>query len=167
MRTIAEQRASVIDEAMSWRGTPYIPSGRIKGVNGGCDCLTFLVGVFENAGIIPEGQPLPVYAHDWHLHNHTEYYLLGKDDMPGVLHFCREVDGSEMKPGDVVLWKFGLDYSHAAIVVDWPQIIHAFSRRPVGVDDALRKTVLLKIHEVIALRNTPRPRRYFRVKDWN
>lgn len=160
-----EMRARVVAEALSWTHTPYMPRGRVKGKNGGCDCLTFLAGVFQGVGILPADFPIPDYPHDFHQHSAVEYYLLGKDGTPGMLQFCNEIEGPP-KSGDIVLWKFGQSFSHAAVVIEWPTIIHAFSKRPVGPDDALRKTILVKVHEVIALRNTPRPRRYFTVKDW-
>ena len=162
--TEEEMRKRVVAEALTWAQTPYIPSGRIKGPNGGVDCLTFLAGVYENAGVIPR-LSIPHYPHDWHLHQDAELYLLGKDTTPGMLHFCREIEGPP-KPADIVLWKFGKCFSHAAIVIEWPKIIHAWSKRPVCPDDAMRKTILTTVHEVIALRGQPRPRRYFTVKDW-
>ena len=164
MRSEEEARQAVVDEALSWTGTPYIPSGRIKGPNGGVDCLTFVAGVFEGAGIIERLQ-IPHYPHDWHLHQDGELYLFGKDGTPGLLHFCREIEG-QPQAGDIVVWKFGHCFSHAAIVTEWPMIIHAWSERPVGPDNALTRTILKTVHEVIALRGTSRPRRTFAIKDW-
>ena len=167
MRTESEARRAVIDEAMEWEGTPYIPSGRVKGRNGGCDCLTFVAGVYEGAGII-DRLPIPQYPHDFHLHSDAELYLLGKDDTPGMLHFCDEIDGPPQR-ADIVLFKFGLCFSHAAIVIEWPMIIHAWAERPVGPEDAMRWSTLRYITENYELRKlrTPRPRRYFTVKDWS
>jgi cell wall-associated NlpC family hydrolase len=161
--TEAEGRARVVAEALSWAGTPYMPSGRVKGKNGGCDCLTFLAGVYENAGII-NPLPIPHYNRDWFKHNDFEFYLLGKDDTPGVLYFCDEIF-KDPQPGDVALWKFGLCFSHAAVVVNWPRIVHSFCERPVGPDNGNR-TALKTVHEIIELRGTPRPRRFFTVKNW-
>ena len=162
--TEEEGRNRVVAEALTWEGTPYIPHGRIKGKDGGCDCLTFVAGVYENAGVI-DRLPIPHYNRDWHLHDNVELYLFGKDDTPGMLHFCDEITGPP-QPADIVLWKFGKRFSHAAIVIEWPRIIHAWVRRPVAPDDALRKTILTTVHEVIAERGKPRPRRYFQVKNW-
>jgi len=159
-----EMRAKVVQEALSWKDTPYIPRGMVKGPNGGCDCLTFLAQVYERAGII-DALPIPHYARDFFLHDDFEFYLLGKGDTPGVLHFCEEIFETP-KPADVVLWKFGKSFSHAAIVIEWPVIIHAFAMRPVSPDNAEVKSVLKRYVEVKALRGQIRPRRFFTVKDW-
>jgi len=164
MRTEEEARASVIKEAREWIGTPYRSNARVKGLQGGVDCLTFVAGVYEYAGIIPR-LPIPFYRHDFHLHQDAEYYLYGKDDTPGILHFCTEIEGPP-KPADIVLFKFGHCFAHAAIVEDWPRIIHAWALRPVGPDDAERKSSLKRIYEVTTKRGELRPRRFFTVKDW-
>lgn len=163
--TVEERRKKVVDEAISWIGTPYRTNARVKGKDGGVDCLTFLADVFANAGEI-ERLPIPRYPHDFHLHSKEEYYLNGKDETPGILSFCDEVEDVNPLPGDVYLFKFGHSFSHSAIVVDYPVIIHAWLRRPVSRDDVNRRTVLNRVHEVIELRNTPRPRKLLRLKSW-
>ena len=165
MVTIDEMRAKVVQEALSWEDTPYVPRGMVKGANGGIDCLTFLAQVYERVGVIPP-LPIPHYAHDYFMHDDAEFYLLGKGDTPGMLYFCKEIF-EDPKPADIVLWKFGQSFSHAAIVIEWPTIIHAFSMRPVKADNAEQKSVLKKYVEIKALRGQPRPRRFFTVKDWS
>lgn len=164
MLTEDEMRAKVVQEALSWKDTPYVPRGMVKGPNGGVDCLTFLAQVYERAGVI-DPLPIPHYAHDYFMHDDAEFYLLGKGDTRGVLYFCKEIF-EDPKPADIVLWKFGLSFSHAAIVIKWPTIIHAFRLRPVCPDDAEVKNVLKHYIEIKALRGQLRPRRFFTVKDW-
>lgn len=161
-------RRAVVAEALSWMRTPYMNNARVKGENGGADCLTFLAGAYENAGVI-ERLPIPHYPHDWHLHQTAEHYLLGKDETPGVLHFCEEVDAPPERiplPADIVMWKFGHCYAHAAIVTEWPMVVHSWFRCGVTLDDANRHPHLSKVFEIHALRGTVRPRRFFRVKGW-
>jgi cell wall-associated NlpC family hydrolase len=110
----AEQRSRVVRAARSFVGTPYHPHGRKKGV--GVDCLTLLAEVYTEAGLI-ESPKIPHYAPDFFKHKGTELYL------NGVLQYTREVEVA--KPGDIALWKYGRCFSHGAIVVDWPHIIHA------------------------------------------
>ncbi len=38
----------------------------------------------------------------------------------------RQLFGGFVEPGDIVLWKFGRCFSHGAIIVEWPTIIHAY-----------------------------------------
>lgn len=114
-----EVRHRIVSVAQGWVGTPYHPGARKKGV--GCDCLTLLAGIYEEAGCLP-AVPIPYYPQDWHLHRGEERY------QQGLLQYAREFSGPP-EPGDIVLWKFGRCFSHGAIVVDWPRIIHATLKR--------------------------------------
>lgn len=116
-----DQRQRVIAAARSWLGTPYHTEGRVKGV--GVDCATLLAEVAEGAGLTTRVH-LEHYPHDWHLHRDDERYL------GIVLQFCREIKGPP-QPGDIALWKFGRSFSHGAIVIEWPRIIHAYVRSVV------------------------------------
>ena len=44
------ERADVCRIALEWQKTPYVPNQRKKGI--GVDCLTLIVGVYEESGII-------------------------------------------------------------------------------------------------------------------
>jgi cell wall-associated NlpC family hydrolase len=124
----ARQRARVVEEAREWLGTPYRPAQRVKGRAGGVDCLTFVVEVYERAGIIPP-YVVPFYPQDWHLHRDVERYL------EGVLEYAHEIDGAP-QPGDVALFRFGRCFAHGGIVIQWPQMIHAWNGMGVVPVDA-------------------------------
>lgn len=109
--------------ALEWLRTPYVSGARVKGH--GCDCLTLLAEVFAEAKII-EPVPIQRYPHDWHLHRSEELYL------QGLLKYAHEVEVP--KPGDIVLWKFGRCFSHGALVVSWPTIVHAYIGRSVTLE---------------------------------
>jgi cell wall-associated NlpC family hydrolase len=129
------RRQRVVDEAVSWIGTPYHPQGRVKGA--GVDCLTFLACVYGAVGIIPADVEIPFYRNDVMLHTGEEIYL------QGVLEHGHEVEVP--LPGDVVLYRWGKIFGHAGIVTGaftkprgggwqpdlmrpgWPWIIHATS----------------------------------------
>lgn len=169
MSSICDRRAAVVTEALSWLGTPYHPRGRVKGKSGGVDCLTLLLETFAGAREIPRVETVPHYPHDWHLHQTEELYLNGKDDVPGVLHWCQEMPEPAARipePGDIVMLKFGNCFAHGMIVVAWPLVVHAYARRPVGRDDAARTSALIHTIERVGHRNEPRPRRVFTLKDW-
>ena len=123
-----EARDRVVAEALSWVGTPYRPAPRVKGGAGGVDCLTFVVEVFERAGVIPHYE-VPFYPQDWHLHREDERYLAG------VLDHARAIAGPP-DPGDVVLFRFGRCYAHGGIVTAWPMLIHAWNGMGVVPVDA-------------------------------
>lgn len=120
----AEARARVIAEAHTWLRTPYHHMGRIKGV--GVDCATLLCEVFEAAGVTPHIDPTP-YPPDWHFHRDEERYLEWIKKAGGV-----EVE--EPRPGDVIVWKFGRCFSHAAILCDDGYIIHSYIGQGVRLD---------------------------------
>jgi cell wall-associated NlpC family hydrolase len=119
-------RGAVIAEALSWLGTPYHHMGRVKGA--GADCLTLLAEVYEAAGVVPHIEP-EHYPPDWHMHRDVERYV------EGVLAYAREVAGPP-RPGDVAVFRFGRAFSHGAIVLAWPRLIHSFVRTGVVYGDA-------------------------------
>lgn len=122
--TNEEQRQAVIAEAETWLRTPHHNGSAIKGV--GVDCGMFPWSVYHAVGLMP---PIPDdlrYSPQFHLHKDEEWYLKlaqanGKELGEGVLP----------KKGDFALYKVGRIFSHGAIVIDWPNIIHAYIR--VGV----------------------------------
>lgn len=118
MATEAETRAAIVAEALSWLSTPYHHHGRIKGV--GVDCAMLPAEVLEAVGAIPHLEP--EYSPQWMLHRDEEKYL------EWVRPYAREICREQVQPGDLVMWKFGRTYSHSAIVIDPPTIIHAVQR---------------------------------------
>lgn len=114
-----EQRNAVITEAQTWLRTPHHNGACIKGV--GVDCGLFPWSVYHAVGLMPEIPDDLRYSPQFHLHKDEEWYLKlahanGKELEVGVLP----------KRGDFVLYKIGRIFSHGAIVIDWPQIIHAY-----------------------------------------
>lgn len=108
-------RAKIINAARGWIGTPFHDLARVKGV--GVDCAQLVAAVYEEAGIVPHVET-GFYAPQFMLHSREERLV------NFVLRYAHETDVAN--PGDLVLYRFGKSYSHAAIVVDWPrEIIHA------------------------------------------
>ena len=126
-----ERRAAVVAEAMTWLGTPFHHQGRVKG--GGVDCAMILAEVYERCGLVA---PVDAgyYPPDWHLHRDAERYL------ERLFALAREIAGPplgpEPLPGDVAVFQFGRTFSHGAIVIDWPRLIHAYWQRGVVWGDA-------------------------------
>jgi NlpC/P60 family putative phage cell wall peptidase len=119
--TLDPLRRKVVEEALSWIGTPFHHAARVKGA--GVDCLMLLAEVYERAGVAGHVAP-PFYVPDWHLHRNAERY------MEGLLQYARPIDGPPQGPppqaGDIALFRFGRTFSHGAIVVGWPRLIHAY-----------------------------------------
>lgn len=92
------------------------------------DCGQLLIDVYVKCGLIERPETLYCPS-DWALHQNSERYLL---DI--VEQYAHQV--SAPLPGDVALWKVGRVFSHAAIVIDWPKIIHATGNERVTEADA-------------------------------
>lgn len=137
--------------AQDYIGTPYHTEGRVKGA--GVDCLTLLACAAEDAGMI-ERADIEHYPHDWHLHNGGERYVAG------LLQHTKEFPGPPL-PGDIALWRFGRTFSHGAIVIEWPRIVHAYIGRTVCEENAEAAMWLRFIGENGGETGKPRPIKYF------
>jgi len=143
MPLTAEQRERIVRAAKEWLGTPYHHHGRVKGA--GADCAMFPLAVFQECGLLPLDYLPPQYSVQWHLHRSEELYL------NELTKFCVEISRPP-RPEDFVVFRFGRTFSHGAIVLDWPKIIHSYIPHGVLLSDALRDGELagreLKIFEV-------------------
>jgi cell wall-associated NlpC family hydrolase len=109
-------RLAVLKEAESWIGTPFHHEARLKGH--GVDCGQFLLAVYEAVGVMPHIET-EHYPPDFHMHQSKEWYK-------GIVEqYADEIEDSPA-PADLVLFRVGRVYSHGAIVVNWPLIIHAY-----------------------------------------
>lgn len=119
MATEAEQRDAVEAEALTWLGTPYHPAAAVRGQ--GADCGLFPLKVYAALGLCPD-LPVAGYSPQWSIHQQAERYL------EFVRTYAGEIDRERLGKGDFVVWKFGRTYSHGAIVLGPPAIIHATIR---------------------------------------
>lgn len=110
-------RAAVVAEAETWLRTPYHHRAQVKG--GGVDCAQILVEVYAAVGLI-DWFDTGEYPADYMLHRDEERYLYWLEQ------HGRRVETPQ--PGDVVVWRFGRTFSHGAIVVEWPRVIHAYRK---------------------------------------
>jgi len=115
--TEQEERAAVVAEALTWLRTKWHHQARVKGA--GVDCAMFLAAVYQACGLCPEIKP-DHYPMDWAMHRQQGLFV------DWVKKYAREVE--HPGPGDIVLYQFGKVLSHGAIVIGWPQIIHADRR---------------------------------------
>ena len=118
----AQQRAAVVDEAMTWIGTSYHHHGRIRGV--GVDCAQLLCAVFEKIGLVPPIDP-GNYPVDWHLHRSEEVF---SEWMAKLAKPCVQRPPAL---GDTILFRFGRTFSHGSIYVGDSTVIHAYIGRGV------------------------------------
>jgi cell wall-associated NlpC family hydrolase len=115
-----EQRQEVVTETKSWLGTKYVGWVAIKGY--GADCGQLIFGIYRNCGFIspdiylPKDYSLQVAQHQ----ASTEYIDI-------VNTYMREISQDEVLPGDVVVFRLGLAFAHAGIVINYPSIIHTLA----------------------------------------
>lgn len=117
-------RHAIVAEARTWLRTPYHHRARVKGH--GIDCAQLLIAVYSACGVVADFDP-GYYPADWALHRSEERYL------EGMFAHAREVATPDV--GDVAIFRFGRCYSHAAIVIGWPQGIHAYRGEGVVLVD--------------------------------
>ena len=118
MRALEERdRERILTIARSWERTPFHDDASVKGI--GVDCARFVATVYMEAEIVPAFD-IPRYQAQWFLNRSDEIL------MNFVLGSAMEINESAVLPGDLVLYRIGRAYAHAAIVIDWPnEIIHA------------------------------------------
>jgi hypothetical protein len=90
----------------------------------------FPLTVFQECGVLPLDYRPPEYSVQWHLHRSEELYLKEIDK------FVNEIAGPPA-PADFVVFRFGRTYSHGAIVIDWPIVIHSYIPHGVLLGNAL------------------------------
>lgn len=129
--TVAEQRAAVIAEAKTWLCTTFVDNAMVKGC--GVACGPLLIAVYRSIGIQIREPNWALFPRDWHMHTAEErYYNM-------VAEYAKPVDKPE--PGDMVLFRFNNPnrpvhpYCHSGIIIEWPQIIHAYWGKGVEYTD--------------------------------
>ncbi|SNY92807.1 putative phage cell wall peptidase, NlpC/P60 family [Cohaesibacter sp. ES.047] len=113
--TVLRQR--VIDEALSWTGTPYTHQASCKGA--GCDCLGLIRGVYRAFWLEPETPP--PYSPDW-------AEAGGRETLAEAAHrYLIPVPIAARTPGDVLLFRYkrGFPAKHAGILINPTQFLHA------------------------------------------
>lgn len=121
-------RMDVVCEALTWERTPYHHRARIRGI--GVDCANLPAAVYEAVGLIDHLDP--DYSPQWMMHHDEEQFL------HYIVERAREIQPEQVGPGDLIVWKFGRTFSHSAIVIDYPEIIHAVNLTGVVKGNAIR-----------------------------
>ena len=105
---------SLIDEARTWIGTPYLDQARVKGC--GVDCANLIAAVAEANGMAPV--VLEPYSNQWHLHNSEE-------KMINIIKSYGCVEVVDLTPGTLITFQFGQVSGHIGIMVSETTFVHA------------------------------------------
>lgn len=106
-----KEEKKLIEEAMTWLGTPYKYGGADKGIC--ADCSGFVMRVYESA---------------------LDYKLPRNSKKQS--EFCKKIKKEHIRPGDLVFFATGKEpgvVSHVGIMIDEIQFIHASSSKGVVV----------------------------------
>lgn len=142
-----ELRKAIVDEALSWVGTPYHLGACVKGA--GVDCATLIYGVMHGAGIIDK-QEIGIFSHDWFCHTKEEVYMKRV-----IRHAYKLVEGKSYPslkalPGCICLIRAAGSkvFNHGAIVVEWPIVVHAIHP---AVQKINASTNPMTTHQMVAI----------------
>ena len=111
-------RQQVVDEALTWVGTPYQHHQSCKGV--GADCVGLCLGVFKALGCIAPGWFPQPYAQQWHIHRNEEQLVQTVESFGFAPHY------GEPRPGDMLFFQYGRVCSHTGLYVGGGNVVHAF-----------------------------------------
>lgn len=114
MSRYEQARAEIVAEVLTWERTPWRHASAVKGA--GVDCARLLIEVYAKLGLIEHFIP-EMYPQDFALHSNTERFLQTLE------RYAIQIE--KPKKGDVAVWKYGKCFSHGAIIINYPQIIHA------------------------------------------
>lgn len=120
---ILDWRRRIVDEALTWKGTPYHHKGRVKSVGVDCggliyECYKLIVGIPHEP--FPDG-----YPEDWALHkDNNERYL------DFIMPYVKQVPAPRI--ADLMVFKIGRAYAHGTIFIGDGKIVHSFGRTGFG-----------------------------------
>lgn len=141
-------RHRVLVEARSWIGTPFRHQADVRGERGGVDCVMFLIRVFHGAGLIDNVDPRP-YPRGWFLRDNRYLDRIGLHGAAIVWSAAMDTDEPRgASPADVALLRVGRAPAHAAIVDDWPHVIHAHPQNGVERMNVLQNDIGALVHVV-------------------
>ncbi|MBS1803507.1 MAG: hypothetical protein JST28_09070 [Acidobacteria bacterium] len=130
-------REQAAEYALTWEGTPYVRSGRIKGPHGGVDCGTLLAGYLVGIGRVAPTEmetlldDLGFLSNDWFCNTDSETYLNALTQFASLRWEGICSGKPPAQPGDIALYKVADSkrFNHGSIMLGWPRSLHAFSQR--------------------------------------
>ena len=141
-------RAQVIAEALTWVDTPWQHHAKVKGPQGGVDCVQLMVGIAQHCGLLDPAWVTPEYSPEWHLHNQQELFLevlerLGMCPLPVQVR----------QPGDLLVFQYTRVCNHTGLFVaqDPEQVIHADYALGRVVHQGLNGKLLHRLRSVYTL----------------
>lgn len=114
-------RAAVLAEARTWEGTPYRDQGRMKGPDGGVDCVGLPLCVATALNIPQAAEILADPVINIYRKFPARLALLTK-----LQSICRQVPIGQAQPGDILCVMVGSRPQHILILDIDRYVIHAW-----------------------------------------
>jgi hypothetical protein len=140
-------RVAALETAVaSWLGTPFLPKGRVKGPDGGVDCVHFIHEICVECGMIDVKHIPSNYTLDHARHSPHSLLLRWLLDAkePGK-HLVLVPPLGRLLPGDLLAIRTGLLDHHLAIALPCNRVAHSIEGAgPLihTVEDVLMERVL-------------------------
>jgi cell wall-associated NlpC family hydrolase len=129
-------REQIVAEALTWAKTPYVDHAGVK--NCGVDCAFLPVRILQAVGKIPKEYEPPKYSPQQWLNSRQQCdkrFLKFEDTtLIDIVHrFAdREIEESEVLPGDFVVVKVAASWTHMGVIIHWPDyVLHPVKDRGV------------------------------------
>ena len=149
-------RARVVAEARSWKGTPWRKAQGLKGA--GVDTVSLIIRVFIDTGLVPSFNPLPYLLPSYLMMGSRSFLQMNEPLFFDLMHrlAMQEIEGPPSS-GDVMAWQVTDHFDHGGIVTEWPRVVHAFANHRVVTEcNAFHRARWREDDEV-----TRHPRRFF------
>lgn len=102
----------LVEAAREWIGTPFVHTGREKGL--GCDCVGLFLGIARERGITT-----------WDDRAYSRLVDPARLEA-GLLQFCRRVRPGRWRAGDILLIAIRGTPQHVALLTEKGTILHAY-----------------------------------------
>lgn len=109
-------RKQIVDEAMTWLGTPFAHRAAVKGV--GVDCAYLCGAVAVALGAIQKFNP-PMYSLEWQFHARKEFAFEWIESCGAT------VKNGAPEAGDIVTFRYARVSCHLGIMINDKEFIHA------------------------------------------
>ena len=138
----------IVEEALTWVGTPWQHRQCLKGPAGGVDCVRLVEGIAKAVGLLPLAWEPPIYSPEFHLHNNEEVLLAVLAELG-----CVPLPSDTRQPGDLLVCQYGRVSSHLAVLVarDPDCLVHAAHNHRRVVHQGMSQALARRVRHVYRL----------------
>lgn len=101
-------REAIVNEARTWLGTPFQDQGRLKGKNGGVDCVNFVAEVAKATNAVS----------DVEFENNYRRSTNGETMVKLFRQYMTPIERKDAQPGDTFVVRYSAGHWHCMIVTE-------------------------------------------------